>query len=1749
MLERYERQNRLRNKARKNQLGALLQQPDPRLYEQAIKRRQEADFRKRVKKIEAQVPETQPSLEDAATKELRMPAGGTETEQGIIKNTAQRTLSGLLGGGGKILEALDAATKTSVSAISHLGTANLPFTDKNAFELFQTSPLKNEMRPLQIDALNKLGKSMRNQGITAGDYLGASPNIEENNKRSQKILNAYDKSDIGVYENVNDTIEAGLNAIGVSTVDDRGFLDDLFTVFTPYGQATQLGDLLTPTNESTSVAAVNAKLATEAAQKGEPIPQGLTKIPEMSKKLGLELTYDPLNFAEIGYIAKVAGKTKALFKANQPLGLRSKATVAREGQIISKQQIGAATSANIATDDNLLYRPVLLNPDEASGVITYETIGRYVDSVDLPTRSGFVVGSEVSDARLGYRRQELIDMYENLFAEVSTAKYFDQAKVRKQSKLNPQAEAVTAFNGKIRNIEESEKFLKQLNNLLVNDEVISKVSRGIEDDFTNVRYGPKSPRSNFDKASDIDVNAKNLYETPTAANILTGLGVSGKIAGKEIPGLAAFRKGFFSFISPRSKIAGDVFTNPTSSPSEFVEGAHQVWLQQTAAIPDLVEKAPGLAELKRIGSPFEYNAVTGITKIGGIELTPELFRAAKLKVPTLTDDGQMILPTSDFFAKFFTSKGDQQYWQLLNAVGNSGIDNVGDAMLTPVGKWVKKYQKIIDERMEEVFARNVTGYDRAAFIPALRGETYVGRIAAQLIGDGDKAEKALLSGSQFDLTKARAVSDQEIQNFIKEGGRYVNDPYDILRNILFKTYNDQFTEELSQRALNITAFKFDASGQFAGRKMIDDTVNDIQNKITNPQADVFIGKDYNTLINNFPELTEQVNAAEILTGREKQMAFASINKNINKLKKDVNSVYSQRIKQIEEVAKDTAERKNQYASFVKMTSNDTFFQDRTINRKTREKIAKAFGISKVENLESELTKALKDYKLTKGMIVGADGVLKFSERLGNTMKGIYANVDLAAPLLQGQFILARDPASWAAGTKLMVEALQDEKVYYQFIADHSETVQKLINGSVPMGSRTSDFFYLFQKGGKDIEAGSRIARGLGKITGKGYQTKADIPIYASTKKLKGQVGKKLSGTYSDPLDAYKILTYEALEPLAKTADEIEDLNHFIRASTGSMDLGAMGVGQTQQRIENTLAFFSPRLFRGITALSADVLRGGLRGSLAREAWGKLGMAQIILMKEFSDITGGELSLDPSSGNFASVKLPSGETIGFSQTLTPIFRMLAETAEIAMDDPSAFPKFVTQPRASAVEGKGKSPIYNPYTRTLRSKSSVLGGSVWDIATGEDYFGYDITLTETLKKLAVPVPFSIQSSIVDDVNRAAREPDLVLPLVGELDFYWLQLLNPLGIKEYPQSNWDYLYNTRDEVAARRFPSGTDKLTQWNDLSELQKAGLLNPPSEILENLSEGERNQIQKDSTLLKQVAEKVYANVTSPTTPEFMEPYWDNYNKITQKYKFQIEELTEELKQGNLSSSPLQYESAMRIYKRKRSEILDKKYTDVDEIFSKDVESYLDSQKEKTVENSMKYYVDLFQEKVFDNPDFDLANGEFDYQAMKLADKLFLQNDLNGNKELYDQIVSLRFQKKDLNDFEAEVVLGTHIFGGKYFEGADKATLAQYPDVERNYYDTYQKASNDFKRVLRDENPRLAEFISVRNQVRKNLRMNDPYLDAWVYRSGYDNKLLSDAWLINGQQNPSELYSWRDVAMPVDWSYLKRNEKTAFPEYY
>ena len=1718
-----------------------------------------------------------------ASKELGLPPGGTLAVQPLAVDSKKG--SWVKRQGKKAFKAVVDGVVDMQNRIALTATEKLPWMDKTFAEqrledgALGTDPLISGV----ADHLALLGQQLKKDGITHSDlHPGTKENplrnqyydpqddayykIDEQGNKTKELTGlekaraSYNRAETGYFENVNDALEVMLNIAGMDS--DYTFKQNMSNLALPFsGDSTQ--------------ARINLASATQAKLKGEPVPENFTRIPEMPRKLAGEFFFDPLNILEIGIMGKAA------------LGGRK------------IMNIGSITDEVVATSskDGKYVGRVMLDADEANEVISYETIRKHVREDLIPVRAGIYLGDS---KQLGYSRQELINLRNTLEEQVIKGKYYDQPEVRKKLskgkyKVKSAEEAPFAhvINGNLLDVKQSEDMLKQLNNLLLDDKVIRNRLKSVEvigktkgtkygeivDPYSGEKIKMGVIRESGRKGSKtIDVDAANWHNPATYDDILnaseevfikdpTGIFDTRltKIA-KSIPVPTVLREGadnVFSFfqdmVSRRLNLpSADIFRRTVglkgryTDPDEYIEASLMVHLQNSRSIPDLIELSPGFIELKRMGSPLKYDSNRGVSVINDLPITKKLLDDRKIKY-VLDEDNNPVIQTSDFISKFFTTEGDQQYWRLI-------APTFAEAKAHLTGQWVTKFQRIITSRADDAFAKGTL--DKVINPKAVKGEVYIPRIPVaiqkgnQLINISARDFNPNIARGYDDFGAAKAVADEDI--------RYTHDPYDIVRVFGEKTYQDGFDADLVIRTRGVSP-----------KKIVDPRIvlNDIVSSLDASVASRASGKDisnlkageYNNLIDLFPEITEDLARVERLTGPERKLGYQNIQAQIKKLKsgaqttiKDTyESSYLSRLRHIEATQKAIEESQGAFQSMGAKLADP----------KRREDIFKVVFASKSKKLDKRVAQQLREdssefdsamftwikefkipgreTKVGKATIDLGEWSLNLTERTSNAIKGVIANFDFAAPMIQGLFVLMRDPKAWAEGTKVMVDSLADEKVFYEFISKHQDTVRKLIKGGVPLGTRTSDIFYATQRGGRDAIGSTGVSKLLNYL-----------PIFRNSDGVvKGRKVKagwdwtmnKASGLYSHPLDAFKILTFEGLEPLVQSADDVTGLLSYIRHSTGSMDTAAMGIGQTQRSIENAFLFFSSRLTRGMAALTMDTFRGGLRGDQAREAWAKLAMGNIIIGKQLADVTGGELDLDISSGSFGSVRMKNGDVVGFSQTLLAPMKALIDTVEITAQDPGAwFQSDFWKVGAIRYDDKF---LVNPITRIGRSKSGVFGQRGWEFFTGVDYMGQPTT-TEGMIRDTLPIPFSIQSGYIDDFNRATRDPDWSLPIIGEVDFYWLQWVDLLGIKQFPQDNWTGLERTRNEITGRRFPKNKQGLpATWNDLSPVQKNALLNPPSLSLEGKTEAEIKQIESDAATLKNWEDMVYNKYKSEdmTLPDAVNDYWVNRNEVKKKFRKELDDLTKTLENGELAKDP--GVSSMRVFKSERRAILNKMYDEIGDP-SLEVQEYFDEQALSRPENSIKFLLDKYSRDVWFNPEFDLPNNEFDWDAMQKADKNFLENDLHGNKTLYDQIMAINYTKRDLNEYEAELVIGQHIFGGHYFTKVEEATLEQFPDVENIFKNVYKDASREYQDALRATNPRLAEFITVKNKVRRLELEKDPLLDAWAYRNGYTDKLHHKIWrLENGGIDYDQLYLWRDPSMPIDWSMKWNQRKQEFPEYY
>ena len=544
----------------------------------------------------------------------------------------------------------------------------------------------------------------------------------------------------------------------------------------------------------------------------------------------------------------------------------------------------------------------------------------------------------------------------------------------------------------------------------------------------------------------------------------------------------------------------------------------------------------------------------------------------------------------------------------------------------------------------------------------------------------------------------------------------------------------------------------------------------------------------------FPELYDDILNAQNFVGRDKDLAFSKVRKKFQQLKKDPNSIYNQRLTRIENLNKQYDDNQAIYKEFYETFQSDPSILTRKAKRFIREnpKIARALDLSVEDKV---INSSLSD--LARNPLVA--NPIRISDATVNNLRGVVANGDLSAPGIQGQVLLATNPKAWGIATKSMVEGLGHPEVLAEFLLKHTDTIDELLKYNIPLGSRTSDFYGAFELGGRDA----------GRSWGKSVPYKVLEPFEKA---------------YTSFMDTAKVLYWEAHRPLAQTTKELEDLASHLRHGFGAMDTAAMGIGQTQRSIENTLLFFSPRLTRGMGALVVDSMRGQLRGQLARKSLSNIFMFNAVMMKQLADVTNGSVNLDPTSANFGTVKFADGKTFGLASTLLAPLRMLLDTAYVTFDTPSAWAKGdFWKLGKTDVDGDI---ITNPIMRFARSKSSLLGARGWDIYTGTNYMGQDTGIKQMLRD-SLPIPFSLQAAFIDDFNRGLRDPDLSLPVLGDIDFYWLQAANFVGLKEFPASHWDVLYQTRDELAAKYYPKAKDGLpAEWKDLNEVQRLKILNP-----------------------------------------------------------------------------------------------------------------------------------------------------------------------------------------------------------------------------------------------------------------------------------------------------------------------------------
>lgn len=193
----------------------------------------------------------------------------------------------------------------------------------------------------------------------------------------------------------------------------------------------------------------------------------------------------------------------------------------------------------------------------------------------------------------------------------------------------------------------------------------------------------------------------------------------------------------------------------------------------------------------------------------------------------------------------------------------------------------------------------------------------------------------------------------------------------------------------------------------------------------------------------------------------------------------------------------------------------------------------------------------------------------------NLYRTAIATTDFGTQFIQGQLVLAQNPATWARATGRSLWAFFDPTVQARYLERNMTTIQEMARYNLVPGD--VEFF-----------AGARVGQG--------------VPIGAPLKLLPGgeairagarTLGRQTVGRFQTSYDTFLAVAKTELWKSKKPGwtGTLDDLAASIRNMTGALDPTALGVGPNQRAAEALWLSFSPRFFRSSVAIVSDAVGG------------------------------------------------------------------------------------------------------------------------------------------------------------------------------------------------------------------------------------------------------------------------------------------------------------------------------------------------------------------------------------------------------------------------------------------------------------------------------------------------------------------------------------------------------------------------------
>jgi hypothetical protein len=378
-------------------------------------------------------------------------------------------------------------------------------------------------------------------------------------------------------------------------------------------------------------------------------------------------------------------------------------------------------------------------------------------------------------------------------------------------------------------------------------------------------------------------------------------------------------------------------------------------------------------------------------------------------------------------------------------------------------------------------------------------------------------------------------------------------------------------------------------------------------------------------------------------------------------------------------------------------------------------------------------------------------------------KGLQAAADMSAPFVQGAGIMFSNPKTWAKATVNSYRSLFDKNVLNRAM-------------ELPENKQAANEF---------VQLGGNIGRLEDWMQGAQKGTDAaNIPFYG--KRIIEPTGRAF-GVF---LDMAKIELWKSWREVTPK----EQWPAMVEAIENSLFIGRMeSIGLHPGRaLGERLMMFAPAYYRGTGGLISAAFTKGMPGKMARRVLASYatGVTLVSIGGMLAvGLTWDEIQerLNPAKGKFLKVPvpLPNGSIVevGIGNVLSSIVRLMGDGVEYLNSD---------KPIDTGVEN-------NPFLRFLRARSAFFPSLLSDIVTGRDFFGKQISISESLRRRLVP--FWTQSLLQGEGTGQQNAADAIFTF--------------MGLQSYPQNVRDLRFQEMERVAQEKFKSPYEQLKQGQQI----------------------------------------------------------------------------------------------------------------------------------------------------------------------------------------------------------------------------------------------------------------------------------------------------------------------------------------------